>query len=495
MITQGKVTAEHLQRAAYLYVRQSSLHQVHEHRESTARQYELKRRAQALGWNAEQLIVIDEDQGLSGASAAERSGFQRMVAEVGLGRVGIVMGLEVSRLARNSADWHRLLEICALANTLILDEDGVYDPGHFNDRLLLGLKGTMSEAELHLLHARLIGGQLNKARRGELWIRPPIGYVFDSHSCSLILDPDEQIQGAVRLLFETFRRSGSALKVVRYFDTKGIGWPRRIVSGVRAGELIAAPLAHHDVLRILHNPRYTGAFVYGRTRSAKIPVGGPHRYRRVPRQQWKVFLPNSFPGYIRLRRQVDEANQETLRANARSYGYDRRRSPARDGTALLQGLVLCGKCAERMTVRYHVRQGQPSPTYLCQRRGIQSAKLPCQVIPGNGVDETVSRMVLEAVSPASLEVALEVFEELRARRAEIHSLHRAQVQRAREEGELAQRQFLLVRPENRLVANSLERRWNRKTRRAFQGRGRICSCREGGRSRLQARQPESVSSR
>ena len=171
------------------------------------------------------------------------------------------MGLEVSRLARNSADWHRLLEICALSNTLILDEDGVYDPSHFNDRLLLGLKGTMSEAELHLLHARLIGGQLNKARRGALWIRPPIGYVFDLHTSSLILDPDEQIQGAVRLLFETFRRSGSALKVVRYFDTKGIGWPRRIVSGVRAGELIFAPLAHHDVLRILHNPRYTGAFV------------------------------------------------------------------------------------------------------------------------------------------------------------------------------------------------------------------------------------------
>jgi DNA invertase Pin-like site-specific DNA recombinase len=287
MIAQGKVTAGHLQRSAYLYVRQSSLHQVHEHRESTARQYELKRRAQALGWNAEQLIVVDEDQGLSGASAAERSGFQRMVAEVGLGRVGVVMGLEVSRLARNSADWHRLLEICALSNTLILDEDGVYDPSHFNDRLLLGLKGTMSEAELHLLRARLIGGQLNKARRGELWIRPPIGYVFDSPTSRLILDPDEQVQSAVRLLFETFRRSGSALKVVRYFTTEGIGWPRRIVSGARAGELIFSPLAHDRVLRILHNPRYTGAFVYGRTRSAKIPVGGPHRYRRVPQQEWK----------------------------------------------------------------------------------------------------------------------------------------------------------------------------------------------------------------
>src|SRR5713101_608082 len=182
MITQGKVTADHLRRLAYLYIRQSSLHQVHEHRESTARQYDLKRRAQALGWTAEQLIIIDEDLGLSGASAAQRSGFQRMVAEVGLGRVGVVMGLEVSRLARNSADWHRLLEICALSETLILDEDGIYDPSHFNDRLLLGLKGTMSEAELHLLPARLLGGQLNKARRGELWIRPPIGYAFDART-------------------------------------------------------------------------------------------------------------------------------------------------------------------------------------------------------------------------------------------------------------------------------------------------------------------------
>jgi DNA invertase Pin-like site-specific DNA recombinase len=460
VITQGKVTTEHLQRLAYLYVRQSSLHQVHEHRESTARQYELKRRAQALGWSAEQLIIVDEDQGLSGASAAERSGFQRMVAEVGLGHVGVVMGLEVSRLARNSADWHRLLEICALSNTLILDEDGIYDPSHFNDRLLLGLKGTMSEAELHLLRARLLGGQLNKARRGELWIRPPIGYVFDPRTCGLVLDPDEQIQDAVRLLFETFRRTGSALRVVRYFGVKGIGWPRRIVSGARAGEIICSPLEHDRVLRILHNPRYTGAFVYGRTRSAKIPLGSSHRYRRLPRQEWKVFLPNSFPGYISWEQY--EANQEILRSNARGYGYDRRRSPAREGTALLQGLILCGKCGDRMTVRYHVRRGQLLPSYLCQRRGIQSAKLPCQVIPGSGLDEVVSGLVLEAVSPASLEVALEVFEELRARRAEIHRLHRIQVQRAREEVELAQRQFMLVRPENRLVADSLERRWNEK---------------------------------
>ncbi len=227
----------------------------------------------------------------------------------------------------------------------------------------------------------------HKARRGELWIRPPIGYVFDPRTSSLVLDPDEQIQEVVRLLFETFRRTGSALKVVRYFAAKPIGWPRRVTSGVRAGETVCSPLAHHRMLRVLHNLRYTGAFVFGRTRSTKIPIGGPHRYRRLPRHEWKVFLPDSFPGYISWEQY--EANQETLRANAWGYGYDRVRSPAREGAALLQGLVLCGKCGDPMTVRYYVRKGQPLPIYLCQRRSIESAKLPCQVIPGGGLDEIV----------------------------------------------------------------------------------------------------------
>jgi DNA invertase Pin-like site-specific DNA recombinase len=460
MNAQGKVTADHLCRLAYLYIRQSSLQQVHDHRESTARQYDLKRRAQALGWSAEQLVVIDEDLGLSGASAAERSGFQRMVAEVGLGRVGVVMGLEVSRLARNSADWHRLLEICALSETLILDEDGIYDPGHFNDRLLLGLKGTMSEAELHLLRARLLGGQLNKARRGELWIHPPIGYVYDSCSQKLQLDPDEQIQQAVRLVFESFRRIGSAQQVVRHFAAEGILWPRRIASGARAGDIVFGPIHFSRVLWLLHNPRYTGAFVYGRTRQRKIAIGGQCRYRRLPRQEWKVFLPDAHPGYISWEQY--EANQETLRANARAYGSERRCSPAREGVALLQGMVLCGRCGDRMTVRYDLRKGHLLPYYVCQRRGIESAQAPCQSIPGAGLDNAISCIVLEALTPASLEVALEVFEELRARKAEVDRLHHAQVQRAREEAELAQRQFMLVRPENRLVADSLERLWNEK---------------------------------
>lgn len=459
MSSPNTVTSEHLRRLAYLYVRQSSLQQVQDHRESTARQYDLKRRAQALGWSTEQIVVIDEDLGLSGASAAERSGFQRLVAEVGLGRVGLVMGLEVSRLARNSSDWHRLLEICALAETLILDEDGIYDPSHFNDRLLLGLKGTMSEAELHVLRARLLGGSLNKARRGELWMRPPIGLVID-RTGRLTLDPDAQIQSTVRLLFETFRRTGSALQVVRHFAREGIRWPRRLYTGGRAGEVVFAVLDHSRVLGILHNPRYAGAFVYGRTRQRKVIIAGQARFRRIPRADWKVFLPNTHPGYIGW--EEFETNQATLLANANGYGPDRRRSPAREGVALLQGLVICGRCGDRMTVRYALRHGHPVPDYTCVRRGIAAAQRACQIIPGTGLDEAVAQIVLEAVTPAALEVALEVFDELRARKAEVDRLRRAQVERAREEAELAQRQFMLVRPEHRLVADSLEQQWNAK---------------------------------
>lgn len=459
MSTASKVTSDHLRRQAYLYVRQSSLQQVHDHRESTARQYDLKRRAQALGWPSDQIVVIDEDLGLSGASSVARNGFQRLVGEVGLARVGLVMGLEVSRLARNSTDWHRLLEICALAETLILDEDGIYDPSHFNDRLLLGLKGTMSEAELHVLRARLLGGQLNKARRGELWMRPPIGFVIDP-SGRLSLDPDAQIQETVRALFETFRRTGSALKVVRHFAREKILWPRRLYTGGRAGQVVFAPLVHSRVLGILHNPRYAGAFVYGRTRQRKVIIAGQTRNRRLPRAEWKVFLPNAHPGYLTW--DEYEANQATLLANAAGYGTDRRRSPAREGVALLQGLVICGRCGLRMTVRYSVRRGHPISEYVCRRRGIETAAPACQIIPGPGLDAAVSQVVLEAVTPAALDVALEVFDELRQRKAEVDRLRRAQVERAREDAELARRQFMLVRPEHRLVADTLEQQWNAK---------------------------------
>ena len=266
MNAQAKVTADHLRKQAILYVRQSTLHQVKENRESTALQYDLKHQAQELGWNDQQTVVIDEDLGHSGATAMDRSGFQRLVAEVSLGRVGLVMGLSVSRLARNNADWHRLLEICALTGTLIVDQDGIYDPNSFNDRLILGLKGTMSEAELYMLRARLIGGLLNKARRGELWVRPLTGYVYDE-SQRFVFDPDAQIQGAVRLLFDTFRRTGSAGQAVKHFSKHSILWPCRLFEGKRDGKVVYRKLQRGMVLNILHNPRYAGAFVYGRTRT------------------------------------------------------------------------------------------------------------------------------------------------------------------------------------------------------------------------------------
>lgn len=281
-----KITSDHLQRAAYLYVRQSSMKQVFENQESTQRQYALKNRALALGWSSDQIIVIDSDLGLSGTSMQDRKGFQHLVAEVGLGRVGLVMGLEVSRLARNNIDWHRLLEICALTNTLILDEDGVYDPGHFNDRLLLGLKGAMSEAEIHFLRARLQGGILNKARRGELKMRLPVGYVYDD-SNKIVIDTDRQIKEAVKHLFSTFKRTGSAYAVVKHFRENNLEFPVHVQSG---REIVWKPLYHHRVLQVLHNPRYTGTFVFGQTKTKKNPIDGKTQVRNIPQDP---VLPNS----------------------------------------------------------------------------------------------------------------------------------------------------------------------------------------------------------
>jgi DNA invertase Pin-like site-specific DNA recombinase len=294
MNAESKVTAEHLKRDAYLYIRQSSLRQVLENTESTERQYALRRRAIALGWHEEQIVIIDHDQGRSGASTLEREGFQRLVADVGLGKAGIVMGLEVSRLARNCADWHRLLEICALSHSLILDEDGLYDPAHYNDRLLLGLKGTMSEAELHVLKARLIGGMLNKAQRAELVIPLPIGLIYDEDQ-KVILDPDQQVQQAIRLFFETFERVGSAWATVQYFHRQHLSFPRRGRAG--SGEVAWQQLTYGIALDTLHNPRYAGAFCFGRTKTWKDVAGKIH-CQELPREHWRFLQKEVHPGYI-----------------------------------------------------------------------------------------------------------------------------------------------------------------------------------------------------
>ncbi len=455
-----KVTSLHLERKAYLYVRQSSMQQVFENTESTERQYALKQRAVALGWRVEDIVVIDCDLGQSGASAAGRQGFQELVAEVSMGRAGVVLGLEVSRLARNNCDWHRLLEICALSDTLIVDEDGIYNPCDFNDRLLLGLKGTMSEAELHMLRARLRGGLLNKARRGELKMPLPVGLVYDSAD-RVVLDPDQQAQNSVRHLFRTFRCTGSASATVKAFRDQKLLFPRRPRSGPRKGELLWGPLTHNRTRQVLHNPRYAGAFVFGRHCQHRGPDGRV-RPRTLPRERWHTVLPEAHPGYITW--EHFEQNLKTLHANACAHGHDRRQSPPREGPALLQGLVMCGICGDRMTVRYHSRQGRQSPVYVCQRDRIEYAGRICQHIPGAGIDEAIGGLLLETVTPAALEVALQVQDELQRRIDEVDRLHRQRVDRAHHETELARRRFMQVDPNNRLVADALEADWNDKLR-------------------------------
>jgi DNA invertase Pin-like site-specific DNA recombinase len=451
-----KITPRHLRRQAYLYVRQSTLRQVVENTESTQRQYALRQRAVALGWPIEQVVVIDRDLGQSGASAADREGFQQLVRDVGLGRAGLVMGLEVSRLARNSMDWHRLLEICALTETLILDEDGLYDPAHFNDRLLLGLKGTMSEAELHVLRARLRGGIINKARRGDLEIPLPVGFVYDAGG-RVGLDPDQQVQDTIRAFFQTFRRTGSATATVKAFRDQQLPFPRRARYGPRQGETLWGRLEHSRALWVLHNPRFAGAFFFGRTRLRHL-AEARIVYERLPREEWTALIPNAHAGYITW--EDFEENQRQLRENAQANGADRRRSPPREGPALLQGLAVCGICGDRMTVRYHRRQGTVWPTYVCQRQGIARAEPICQSLPGRDLDHEIGRLLLETVTPLTLEITLTVQQELQTRLDEADRLHRRAVERARYEADLARRRYLQVDPANRLVADELEAHWN-----------------------------------
>jgi DNA invertase Pin-like site-specific DNA recombinase len=486
--TPSKVQGRHLKRNAYLYVRQSTLRQVLENTESTERQYGLRRRALALGWKLDQIVVIDSDLGQSGACAVDRQGFQHLVTEVSLGRAGIVMGLEVSRLARNSTDWHRLLEICALADTLILDEDGVYDPAHFNDRLLLGLKGTMSEAELHVLRARLRGGILNKARRGELQIRLPIGFVYDARG-RVRLDPDARVQETVRQLFSSFRRTGSATATVKAFREQGLKFPRRCYRGPGKGEVVWAELDHSRVLWVLHHPRYAGAFCFGRSRQRKHP-DGHSVFVRLPPEEWTALIHEAHEAYITW--EEYEQNLQRLRDNAHAQGADRERGAPREGPALLQGLAVCAVCGQRMTVRYHVRGGRRVPDYMCQRRGIAQAQPVCQQIKGQALDEAIGKLLIETVTPLTLEVALAVQRELEARSEEREQLRRREVERARYESDLARRRYMQVDPDNRLVADSLEAEWNEALRALAQAQERYEQQRQADRAGLTDPQRASI---
>ena len=461
----SKVAPRHLERIAYLYVRQSTIRQVRENTESTQRQYGLRERALALGWTPDRVVVLDADQGRSGASSSDRSAFQQLVSEVGLGHAGIVMGLEVSRLARNNADWHRLLELCGLTDTLILEDERVYDPMDINDRLLLGLKGTMSEVELHVIRARLRGGILSKASRGELRISLPVGLVYDDQG-RVALDPDQEVQQTLRHFFLSFARIESAHAVVRRFRAERVRIPRRVRHGPGAGDLVWEPLSHGRAMHLLHNPRYAGAYVYGKQVHRRNSEGN-RTSQALPSEQWKVLLRDAHPGYISW--DAFERNQVRLRESAQAYRGEHRRFPPREGPALLQGRVVCGRCGQRMTVRYDGLKGGVRPVYTCQREMLQHGGRGCQVIPGAAVDDAVSASILEALTPVAIQAAARVYQEQRDRWEETERLRRQQVDRLRYETELARRRFLRVDPDHRLVAENLEREWNEKLRTLREG--------------------------
>ena len=448
-----KVTATHLERLACLYVRQSTLRQVFENRESTQRQYGLKARALALGWSEEQVCIIDCDLGQSGASG-DREGFKQLVSYVGLGQVGIVMGLEVSRLARNSSDWQRLLEICALTRTLILDEDGIYDPAVFNDRLLLGLKGTISEAELYVIRARLQGGLNAKARRGELKYRLPIGFVHDALD-RIVLDPDQRVQASIYRFFDTFQRLGSAGATVREFHSNALLFPRRLFSGPHKGDVTFGKLTLSRTTEVLRNPRYTGAYVYGVREQVFRGVDQRPAVKYRSQDQWSVLIKDAHSGYISWAQY--EANGQRLQDNCLGSAA----SVPREGPALLQGIVVCGCCGTSMSVRYHSRRGKSrSADYCCKGPHPNFGIVHCQSIPGDAIEQLVSELLLKKMQPAVLEIALQVQQGLQARLEEADRIRYRHVEQARYEMDAARQRYLAIDPHNRLVAEELEAHWN-----------------------------------
>lgn len=446
-----KVTEEHRRRRAVVYVRQSSVGQVERNTESAARQYALRERALELGWPAGSVAVVDEDTGRSGASSDGRLGFRELVAEVGLGHVGLILALETSRLARCSADWHRLLDLCALTGTLIADADGVYSPADFNDRLLLGLKGTMSEAELHFIRARLVGGLRNKAARGELRLPLPVGLDRDDDD-RVVLCPDEQVRHAIDRVFGLWRALGSARQVALELIAEGQQLPRRTVGQRRIRWARASYGAVHDFLT---NPAYAGAFVFGRQRVVKrLDEHGQVRVSRVdvPLEEWSVCLPDHHPGYVGWDEYL--ATRERLRANVRPRGEGG--GAAREGGALLQGLVRCGRCGRKMQVAYSGTNGKVG-RYACVRgRDFHATGRACQSLGGARLDRAVAEAFLDAVAPAGIAATAGAIGELEAQHEQRLAGQRLAVERAQYETDRARRKFDACEPENRLVGRTLE---------------------------------------
>jgi DNA invertase Pin-like site-specific DNA recombinase len=448
-----KVQPAHLERLAYVYIRQSSLRQVEEHLESQDLQYQLAQRAQSLGWASGQVVVIDDDLGKSGVSASERHGFQTLVSAVALAQVGIVLVTDVSRLARNCSDWYHLLDLASLYGVLLSDASGVYDPRVYDDRLLLGLKGTFSEAQWYTMRSQLQAARLNKARRGELAIRLPVGY-DRLPSGEVVLTADRQVQSAVRLVFEQFERLGSARAVLGYCRDQGLHLPVRQQSGPQRDEIAWTRPQYQRIYAILKNPAYTGAYVYGKQRSLHLP-GAQRRSisQPVPMEEWAVHLPAAFPEYITWEQYL--RNQQRLRENAQGVPWIKGAPGA--GIALLQGIVLCGRCGRPMRSRY-----RDKPAYVCEAAHDQYGEPRCQHVTVAHVDAAVTRLFLEAIQPAHLDAALAAVEQVEAERQGLVTHWQQRLERARYEADLARRRYERVDPDNRLVAAELEQQWEDK---------------------------------
>jgi DNA invertase Pin-like site-specific DNA recombinase len=449
----GKILPQHLERKAYVYVRQSSPRQVEEHLESQDLQYQLVYRAQALGWPADQVIVIDDDLGKSAATATEREGFQALVAAVGLGQVGIILVTDVSRLARNCGDWYQLLDLASVCGTLLSDAGGVYDPRCYDDRLLLGLKGTFSEAQWYNMRTQLYTALLNKARRGELAIRLPVGYDREADGTAIWV-ADREVQQTIRLVFDQFERLGSAHAVLCYFRDHQLAVPRKVQTGPDAGDIYWERASYQAIYHILKQPAYAGAYTYGKHRNTRLP-GAQRKVvsRNLPLEEWAVVIQDAFPGYITWEQYL--RNQERLRENAMGAFWTK--GAPREGVALLQGIAICGRCGRALRALY-----RQFPAYVCQAQTHQYGERHCQRFSVSHVDPAVEALFFEAIQPARLEAALAAMDEIEAQRAQLAGQWQQRLERVRYEAELARRRYERVDPDNRLVAGELERRWEEK---------------------------------
>jgi len=463
MTDPSKIKPSHVQRAAYVYIRQSTPGQVEHNRESTARQYALADKACQLGWTKEQVVVIDEDLGLSGSSTDKRLGFVRLTSDVALARVGIVLGLEVSRLARNNADWYRLLELCGVTDTLIGDNDGIYHPALFNDRLLLGMKGTMSEAELHIIRARLDGGIRNKAARGELRRGLPVGFVWGERDGEILLHSDEAITGAIRAVFERFAEFGSARRVWLWFRSEGLSFPLQHAPAGQPGPIRWVTPTYTALHHILTNPVYAGAYTYGKTRYERyVDEHGAvrKRIRHLPIDQWAVLIPDHHAGFIDWA--TFQGNQARLDSNTRPKPHQPG-GAVREGSALLQGLATCGHCGRRLHVHYRGRNSAPG--YHCAGKDLVNGRgVYCLTIGGMAIEQAVANAFLQAITPAAVEATTLSVQQLQANHDAALSQWRLEVEQARYDAERVERRYRAVEPENRLVARGLETEWENRLR-------------------------------